>query len=148
MPYPVTLIDRAQREAQIDLSLKTSTKFEDFYEFRGAKISLPVVRLPIGLLIYRMENFRTFSEQTEYIATEKKPADLFSAGQESELVQQTQHGILARMAVKSKSDAKSVLDVLAKSKARRFRAETRIPLSSDELHPTPCARVAGPHKTK
>lgn len=113
MPYPIMLVDRAKREAQIELSLKGATKFEDFYEFRGSKISLPVVRVPIGLPIYRMENFRTFSEQTEYIAIEKKPNDLFSAGQESELVQQTQHGILARMAVKSKSDAKSVLDVLA-----------------------------------
>jgi hypothetical protein len=113
LAYTVTLIDRANRQAQIELSVKGATKFEDFYEFRVSRISLPIVRVPIGLPIYRMENFRTFSEQAEHIALAKKPADMFSAGQESESIQQLQHSILARMAMRGKSNAKSVSDVLA-----------------------------------
>jgi hypothetical protein len=54
-----------------------------------------------------------WDEMAEHIALAKKPADLFSAGQESESIQQLQHSILARMAMRGKSNAKSVSDVLA-----------------------------------
>jgi len=117
--YQVSLIDRARREAHISRSVEAPTKYEDFYELRATKTALPVIRLPIGVPIYRMENFRTFSEQAEYIAREQKPADTFTAGQEAESVQQIQHEILAKLAAKGKSDSVTpVVDVLEREGQR------------------------------
>ncbi len=119
MAYQVSLKDRARREAQITRSVEASTKSEDFYELRADKTALPVIRLPIDVPIYRMENFRTFSEQAEYIAREQKPADTFTSGQESESVQQIQHEILAKLASRGKSNSVTpVVEVLEREGQR------------------------------
>jgi hypothetical protein len=103
--YNVKLADRAEREARIKQSVSASTEKEDFYDFRDSKTQLSVVRVPIDLLIYRVENFRTFSEQTDYIIREHKAQDFFKTGQENESVQQVQHDILARLAEKGKANS-------------------------------------------
>jgi len=119
MSYSVILLDRAQREAQIKQSVDASNELEDFYDFRGAKTSLKVIRIPIGLLVYRMENFRTFSDQAEFLAREQKPFDFFQSGQENESVQQIQHEILAKLAAKGKaSSVVPVIDVLQREGQR------------------------------
>jgi hypothetical protein len=110
MAYQVRLLDRAEREAHIERRVDASHDFEEFHELRGEKTRLKVIRVPIDLLIYRMENFRAFSDQAEYMAREHKPEDYFRAGQENESVQQVQHEILAKLAAKGK--AKSVVPVI------------------------------------
>jgi hypothetical protein len=52
-----------------------------------------------------MENYRTFTDQSDYIRSEKKPLDFFLNGQESEQVQQAQHQLLYRLALKGKADS-------------------------------------------
>lgn len=111
MSYSISIVDRVNREAQIKSSSDASRDQEDFYDFRAAKISLKVIRIHIGLLIYRMENFRTFSDQAEYLAREGASSDFFYAGQENESVQQIQHEILFRLACKGK--AESVVPVIS-----------------------------------
>lgn len=119
MGYQVILVDRAQREADIKQRVDASLEAEDFYDFRGAKTALKVIRIPIGLPIYRMENFRTFSDQAEYLARENKPPDLFRTGQENESVQQIQHEILAKLAAKGKAHSVvPVIDVLQREGQR------------------------------
>jgi hypothetical protein len=91
----------------------------NFHEFRNQLMRLPVVRLPIGLPIYRMENFRTFTDQAEYLAKESLPSDYFSSGQEIETVQQVQHGTLAKLATKGVADSvAAVSDVLKRDGQR------------------------------
>jgi len=80
---------------------------------------LPIVRVPIDLLIYRMENFRTFSDQAEYMVREHKDSDYFKTGQENESVQQVQHEILVKLAEKGKANSVvPIIDVLRREGQR------------------------------
>lgn len=105
MAYEIKLTAPAEREAAIAKGIKTPERKLPFYHFRDKTYELPVIRLPIDLPIYRMENFRTYTDQHEYIAKEKASGDYFSLGQELESVQQVQHGILVRLARKGVSDS-------------------------------------------
>lgn len=106
MAYQVKLIDRAEREERIKQAVASSTKSEDFRFFRDQTTALPVVRLPLGVPVYRLENFRTFSDQAECISRDDdKQPDYFQTGQEKESVQQVQHEILAKLAAKGKANS-------------------------------------------
>jgi len=113
MSYVVKLTAPAEREAIIEKARKSPIRFEAFYDFRSAKYDLPVIRVGIDLPVYRVENFRTYTDQHEYIAKEKKPANFFLSGQEVESVQQVQHALLFRLAKKGKVESVvPVIDVL------------------------------------
>lgn len=113
MAYVVKLTAPAERELLIAKSVKTPIATAAFYDFRSAKFELPVIRIDIGIPVYRMENFRTYTDQKEYIAKEKKAANFFSNGQELESVQQVQHDLLVRLARKSVAESVvPVIDVL------------------------------------
>ena len=117
--YNVKTLSVAEREAKICAAVEASRETRDFYEFRGQLQKLPLVRLAENLLLYRMENFRTYIEQREYILREKKPQGYFSTGQENESVQQIQHEILAKLARQGRSDTVvPVIDVLRVEKQR------------------------------
>lgn len=119
MSYVVKLTAPAERETIIEKALKSPIGSEAFYDFRSTKYDLPVIRVGIDLLVYRMENFRTYTDQHEYIAKEKKQANFFSAGQEIESVQQVQHEMLVRLAKKGVADSVvPVIDVLEKEGQR------------------------------
>lgn len=119
MPYVVKLTAPAERETIVEKACKTPIRSEAFYDFRSTKYDLPVIRVGIDLPVYRMENFRTYTDQHEYIAKEKKPANFFSAGQEIESVQQVQHELLVRLAKKGVADSVvPVIDVLEKEGQR------------------------------
>lgn len=119
MSYVVKLTAPAERETIIEKACKNPIGSEAFYDFRSTKYDLPVIRVGIELPIYRMENFRTYTDQHEYIAKEKKPASFFAAGQEVESVQQVQHELLVRLAKKGVADSVvPVIDVLEKEGQR------------------------------
>jgi hypothetical protein len=119
VPYQVKLRASAEREALIRAAVKASQQRQDFYDFRSQKTELPIVRITEDALVYRMENFRTFIEQREYILREKRPSNFFLFGQESESVQQLQHDILAKLAEKGVADSVvPVIDVLRADKQR------------------------------
>jgi hypothetical protein len=103
--YKIVLKDRAQREVQIAAGVAASTKTEEFFDYKDSRTELPVIHVPIDLPVYRMENFRTFSEQAEYLVREKKDKAFFRVGQENESAQQVQHEILAKLAEKGKADS-------------------------------------------
>jgi hypothetical protein len=103
----------------IKKQLASSQSEDDFYDFRSQKMRLKVIRVDINLPVYRMENFRTYTDQREYIAKEKLAADYFLKGQELLTVQQRQHEILKRLAEKGKSGSISpIIDVLEKDGQR------------------------------
>lgn len=119
--YNVAIESRSEREALIAKGV-AAAKAEDvynFHEFRNRHSKLPVVQLPIDLPIYRMQNFRTFTDQAEYIANEGVAADYFSAGQEIETVQQVQHRMLAKLAMRGVAESVApVRDVLKREGQR------------------------------
>jgi hypothetical protein len=119
MAYAVKLLPRADREAMITKHLASPQGEEDFYDFRSQKMKLKVIRVDINLPVYRMENFRTYTDQHEYTAKEKLDAQHFLKGQEVQTVQQQQHEILRKLAEKGKSGSISpIIDVLEKDGQR------------------------------
>ncbi len=105
MTYKIQIIAPVNRAATIASKVVVTAEKREFHEFRNRKLQLPLIQVPIGLPVYRVENFRTFTDQRDYITTEGKSADYFSAGQESEEVQQAQHKLLYRLALKGKADS-------------------------------------------
>jgi hypothetical protein len=105
MEYQVTLIDRVEREARVKKGVDSSTETFTFYEFRNKATELKVIRIANDIPIYRVENYRTYSDQLNYVSREHKSADFFQTGQENESVQQIQHEILAKLAEKGKSSS-------------------------------------------
>lgn len=117
--FTIKISARAEREAIIIKGVESSTENEEFYEFRNEKYLLPIIRISINIPIYRMENFRTFTDQNEYIAKHNLDPDFFLAGQEMESCQQVQHEILEALARKGKADSViPVIEVLSKEKQR------------------------------
>lgn len=120
-PYHITIKSPAERAALINKAVQTPLKYEDFYYLRSTLYPLPVIRIAIDVPIYRMENFRTFTNQKEYVAKEKLASDFFLKGQESESVQQIQHQLLSSLARKGKDGSVTpVIDVLRKDKQQEF----------------------------
>lgn len=113
MPYKIKITAPVNRTATIASKVVASTEKREFHEFRNRRSELPLIQVPIDLPVYRVENYRTFTDQKDFISAEGKAADYFSAGQESEEVQQAQHQLLYKLALqgKTKEDA-SVSDVL------------------------------------
>lgn len=119
MSYVVKLVAPAEREAIIAKAQQSSSKTVPFHDFRSRMYDLPEIRVSADLPIYRMENFRTYTDQHEHIAKEKLPGDYFIAGQEVESVQQVQHEILGRLARKGVADSVvPVIKVLEKEGQR------------------------------
>jgi hypothetical protein len=117
--YIIQLTSRVEREARIRKARISPIDTDTLYDFRNAPVKLPVIQLPIDVPIYRMENFRTFTDQSEIIKARKLAPDYFSSGQEVESVQQIQHGILARHARKGFKDSVTpVIDVLRQQRQR------------------------------
>lgn len=114
MAYQVKLVSPLERESVIKSASTAAAKADerDFFEFRNQKMKLKGIRIPAGLPIYRIENCRTYTEQEEYIAREKKPVDFFAASQENESTQQIQHDILARLAAVDRDSVAAIIGVL------------------------------------
>ena len=119
MTFQVRLESPAIREAKIRASVQGSQEVREFYDFRNQKTNLRKIRVAENLLVYRMENFRTYTDQRAYIARERKPDNYFTQGQENESVQQQQHDILARLARKGRADSViPIIDVLRVERQR------------------------------
>jgi hypothetical protein len=119
MKFVIKMKPPAIREEIIRKAIEASADTEPFYDFRSKETRLTRIRVPQDVLVYRMENLRTFTEQQTYVAREKKPENFFSAGQENVSVQQVQHDILAILAAKGEGDTVvPIIDVLRKEHQR------------------------------
>lgn len=118
MGFSIKVIPRADREAMIKKHLESPQGEEDFYDFRTEKLKLKVIRVDINLPIYRMENYRTYTDQREYSAKEGLEADYFLKGQELQSVQQKQHDILKKLSETRKGSVPLIGDVLKKDGQR------------------------------
>lgn len=95
-PYGWPLPDRREEFKKL-VSAASGDTFR-VENFKGAMISLPIVRVPINLPKYRIANGRTASAQQEWVSTRGQPVDFFDAGDpELEVIQTAQHDILKSM---------------------------------------------------
>lgn len=118
MTFSIKITPRADREAKIKKHLESPQGEEEFYDFRNQKLKLKVIRVEVNLPVYRMENFRTYTDQKEYIAKEKLDANYFLNGQELPSVQQKQHDILKKLSEMRKGSVPLISDVLEKDGQR------------------------------
>jgi hypothetical protein len=117
--YQIAIVSRAEREARIKKGLLAPVGELEFHDFRNAPITLPEIKLGIEVPVYRMENYRTFTDQREHILKEGLPPAYFTIGQEVESVQQVQHNLLATLARRGVADSVvPVIDVLEREKQR------------------------------
>lgn len=119
MLYKVQITAPVSRTATIASKVVATKDKREFFEFRNRKMELPLIQVPIELPVYRMENFRTFTDQRDYIAAEGKGADYFAKGQESEEVQQAQHQLLYRLSLKGKADSVVPVSDVLESEGQR-----------------------------
>lgn len=103
MEFQIKIADQKDRIVRIAEEIKTPISHEVVI-FRDREEHLPVVRLPIELLLYRMENGRTSKRQKEYIRRNELPENYFIAGEENEEVQKVQHAILFDLARDARAD--------------------------------------------
>ena len=108
------VIDKDDRVAIIDQEAKRTKRTEQI-SFRNRMKEIPVVRLEIGLPIYRIKNGRTSVEQQLYINKHNLDESYFEGSEENASVQAAQESILLRL---SKDPKASIFDVLA-HKARQ-----------------------------
>lgn len=113
MAYTIKIVPRSEREAVISKRLESSSEFgETIYDFRSGTLSPKVISLPIDLLVYRMENCRTFSAQQTEIAREGLDKGFFAKGQELTTAQQAQHEILAKLAKQGSTSVTPIISEL------------------------------------
>lgn len=110
--HAIKLTPRSEREAVIQKRLETATDKDTLWDFRGECATLPVVRLPVDLPVYRMDNCRTYSEQQDEVAKNGLDKNYFSKGQELSSAQQSQHTILVKLANKEASSVSPIREVL------------------------------------
>lgn len=103
--YIVNVAMRHDRETSIGQAKSASNTAHTIYEYQNQRTELPVVRLDIGLPIYRMANFRTRTAQITYIHERGVANDFFTAGQENESAQRAQHDILVSFAGRGRSSS-------------------------------------------
>lgn len=113
MRYSVRMSPRAEREATIAKRVAASkVKAEPIFNFRGGTHTPVLISLPVDMLVYRMENCRTFGAQQTEIAREGLAKDFFEKGQEITTAQQAQHAILASLAKQGSESVTPVISVL------------------------------------
>jgi len=102
MDYKVKVINRNDRQVRIEQEVAEQKKKEAAktypFTFRNNAVDLPVIRLPLEFLIYRMDNGRTGLRQAEFTHKHKLAEDYFLKAEEDAQAQQIQHAILLELA--------------------------------------------------
>lgn len=90
------------RKVMIETLLKDKPKATHRIKFQGQSVDFPIIRVPIGLPKYRMENGRTVSLQSEYLAKNPKlEKNFFSLDPEMLNAQEVQHSLLIELSRKT-----------------------------------------------
>lgn len=117
--YKVNTQPSHKRKELIKQAVEASEKKYTFHEYQNTPSELTIVRIPIGIPLYRMENYRTRTAQMKYVQVHQKNPDFFKSGQENESAQQAQHVILVDFAKKGKEN--SVLPIFEELEAEPQR---------------------------
>ncbi|WP_241052177.1 hypothetical protein [Achromobacter xylosoxidans] len=119
--YKFNLIDGLTRKQQIEQRAaeahqQNRTKRE--MKFRGGREPLAIIQISIHSLLYRLENFRTISDQMSQVASGKVDEDLFNPSRREDVSAQTaQHDILFKLAQTGSGESiKPIYDELRRVK--------------------------------
>lgn len=116
--YRTTTWPPHERATQITENESQSKNRIPFFEFKNTKTNLSVIRIPLDLLLYRVDNYRTRTAQLRYIQENGKSATFFSTGQENESVQRIQHILLVTLTERGRHNVTSIVEIL-KSEGQR-----------------------------
>lgn len=95
MTYRISVVDIVERSALIGGRTAASKEQRVEYRFRNGKEPLKLIHVPIGLLVYRLENYRTRDIQLSKIAKKEFPPGFFDSPRHQDVsVQAAQHTIL------------------------------------------------------
>jgi hypothetical protein len=119
--YQFNLIDsttRRQHILQRAAEARTSYRLKREVKFRGGREMLPIIEMPIDHLLYRLENFRTLSDQFSRIASGKVNDGFFNPSHREDVsAQSVQHDILFLLAQKGSGESiKPIYDELERVK--------------------------------
>ena len=90
------------RKVMLEKLLSENPSATHRIKFQGLSVDLPIIRVPIGLPKYRIENGRTVSLQSEYLAKNPKLSkDFFTLDPEMLDAQEVQHGLLVELSKKT-----------------------------------------------
>lgn len=99
--YKFNLIDSTTRKQQIEERAAEACKLSRVKpepKFRGGREPLAIIQMSIDHLLYRLENFRTLSDQFSQVAAGKVPDDLFDPSHREDVsAQAAQHEILFKL---------------------------------------------------
>jgi len=101
--FPITVTDKQDRIVRIAQEAEKPVSHE-LVIFRDIPQHRPVIRVPIDLLLYRMENGRTAKSQEEFILRNHLDENYFLTGEENEEVQKVQHAMVLEIAKDSRAD--------------------------------------------
>lgn len=116
--FPISVKPLEQRKAEITHESSVPARTHRFFAYRNESHDLPVVRLPIGLPVYRIGNYRTNILQLRWIKEKEKSPTFFSNGEENESVQKIQHDFLWDLAQAEKGSVTSIIDTLQAERQR------------------------------
>ena len=85
-----------KRKIEIKKLTDESKEFLPIF-FRNEHITIPIIKVNIGLPVYRLSNGRTLSFQEEYVVKHKKSEDFFMRDIDSVEAQMAQHSILVEL---------------------------------------------------
>ena len=107
--YKYNLIDSTTRTQQIQLRAIEALQLNRVRreaKFRGGRAPLPIIQMNIDHLLYRLENFRTLSNQLSQVAAGKINENLFDPSRREDVsAQAAQHDILFTLAQKGSGDS-------------------------------------------
>jgi len=119
--YRISIVDILERQALIAARAEVAKDQRIEYKFRNGKESLKLIQVPIGHLMYRLENYRTRDIQLSLVAKKKHPVGFFDRVRTEDIsVQSAQHLILLQESKRGSGETiKPIYDEL-----RRVRRQT------------------------
>lgn len=103
--YSLKITPEHERVEHISNASSSSSDAEKFHFFQSKEIKLPVIRVPIDLPLYRLENYRTRDTQLSLVAHKRYPSGFFDKSRHEDIdVQRAQHEILIDFAKRGKGE--------------------------------------------
>lgn len=119
--YKFNLIDSTTRKQQIEqraTEARKENRTKREMKFRGGREPLAIIQMTIHHLLYRLENFRTISDQMSQVASGKVDENLFDPSRREDVsAQAAQHEILFKLAQTGSGESiKPIYDELMRVK--------------------------------
>ncbi|WP_045767200.1 hypothetical protein [Xanthomonas albilineans] len=119
--YKFNLTDATTRKQQIDqraTEARKQNRTKPEMKFRSGREPLAIIQMSIHHLLYRLENFRTISDQMSQVASGKVDEHLFDPSRREDVsAQAAQHEILFKLAQTGKGESiKPIYDELIRVK--------------------------------